>query len=152
MTTIAWDGKTLASDSLGDQNGLRMPTTKLHRGVLTDGCPFIIGISGQHSWANMLYNWVRTLDTMGVCRARYPDQDAENDPTAILVLGKNHAVFYKTGATWATLERKFHAVGSGRDFAIAAMYLGGNAKDAIKLAIEFDVYSGGEIRTMEIPK
>jgi hypothetical protein len=34
MTTIAWDGSVLASDSLGEQNGLRMSLTKLHRGAL----------------------------------------------------------------------------------------------------------------------
>ena len=152
MTTIAWDGKTLASDSLGDQNGLRMPTTKLHRGVLTDKVPFIIGISGQNSWAHMLYNWVKTLDTMGVCQARYPDQDSENDPTAIIVLGQHKIAFFKTGPVWIRLERKYHAVGSGRDYAIMAMRLGKTSKEAVKLACEFDVYSGGEIRTMEIPK
>lgn len=152
MTTIAWDGKTLAADSLGDQNGLRMETTKLHRGVLADGHPFILGAAGENSWANMLHQWVKTLTVERLKYEPYPHQCNDgadrNDPAAIIVLGK-FGVFYKAGATFAQLEREFHAVGSGRDFAIASMHYGNPAEEAVRVACRYDCYSGGDVRTME---
>jgi hypothetical protein len=154
MTTIAWDGMTLASDSLADNNGLRNTTTKLHRGVLVDGVPFLLGAAGENAWSNMLHAWVKTLDLRGLQHATYPHQNNDgpdrNDPAAILILGER-GVYYKGGAVWVRLEgRAFHAVGSGRDFALAAMHLGKTAEEAVELAIEFDCYSGGPIRSMEL--
>jgi hypothetical protein len=155
MTTIAWDGTTLASDSLGDQNGLRMVITKLHRGVLADGTPFIMGAAGESSWANMTHAWIKSLSLPDMGHATYPHQVNEgperNDPQVILVLGK-HGTFYKVGKCLTRLESQFHAVGSGRDFAIAAMHLGKSAEEAVAVAIKFDCYSGGEIRTMRLTK
>ncbi len=48
---------------------------------------------------------------------------------------------------WA--ERPF-AIGSGRDFALAAMDMGATAKEAVELAAKRDVYTGGTIRTLII--
>jgi hypothetical protein len=153
MTTIAWDGETLAADSLGDQNGLRITTTKLHRGVLSDGTPFIMGAAGENSWANMAHAWIKSLALGDLMHATYPNQindgSERNDPHIILVLGK-HGTYYKTGKCLTRLESKFHAIGSGRDFAIAAMHLGKNADEAVAVAINFDCYSGGEVRSMRI--
>lgn len=38
------------------------------------------------------------------------------------------------------------AVGSGGGFALAAMKAGASAKEAVKIACELDVYSGGRVR------
>ena len=43
------------------------------------------------------------------------------------------------------VESSFHAVGSGRDFAIAAMHLGKTAREAVELACLYDIYTGGPI-------
>ena len=48
---------------------------------------------------------------------------------------------------WA--ERPF-AIGSGRDFALAAMDMGATAKEAVAAAARRDVYTGGTIRTVTI--
>lgn len=155
MTTIAWDGQLLAADSMGDQNGLVMPVTKLHRGVLTDGAPFILGCAGETSWARLLHQWIKTLSLETLEATRYPyqvnDGSERNDPQCILVLGK-FGVFYKVQSMLIKLEREFHSIGSGRDFAIAAMALGKDAHEAVQLAIKLDCYSGGKIKTMELGK
>lgn len=143
----------VAADSMGDQNGLIMPTTKLNRGVLSDGTAFILGCAGETSWARMLHKWVKTLTRETLDTAMYPHQMNDgpdrNDPHGIIVLGR-HGAYYKTGPVFTRLEREYHAVGSGRDFAIAAMALGHDAIEAVKLAIELDCYSGGEVLTMGI--
>ncbi|MHC8386779.1 Ntn hydrolase family protein [Pseudomonas sp. MDT2-39-1] len=48
---------------------------------------------------------------------------------------------------WA--ERPF-AIGSGRDFALAAMDMGATAKEAVEMAAKRDIYTGGTIRTVII--
>ena len=60
MTTIAWDGKTLAADSMGDQNCLRMKAVKVHRGVLADGKAFIFGGGSSRFW--VLRKHINSLD------------------------------------------------------------------------------------------
>ncbi len=42
------------------------------------------------------------------------------------------------------------AAGSGQDHALTAMDLGCSAKDAVKMAIKRDVYSGGRIRVIKV--
>ncbi len=46
-------------------------------------------------------------------------------------------------------ERPF-AIGSGRDFALAAMDMGATAKEAVEVAARRDVYTGGTIRSIKI--
>ena len=149
MTTIAWDGKTLAADSMGDQNGLRTKVRKLHRGVLADGKGFMFGGAGETSWCVMLYEWIKTLEAKQLTRIEYPHQGERHDPACLLVV-KGAGVFRKTGSVLTPVESDFHAIGSGRDFAISAMHFGQCAKDAVKHAIQFDVYSGGSIQTMDM--
>jgi ATP-dependent protease HslVU (ClpYQ) peptidase subunit len=44
----------------------------------------------------------------------------------------------------------FHALGSGRDFALAAMYLGKNAREAVEIAMEFDLETGKGVDCLEV--
>lgn len=44
----------------------------------------------------------------------------------------------------------FHATGSGRDFAIAAMALGHSATIAVKLAARFDVHTSSDVDQLRI--
>jgi hypothetical protein len=48
------------------------------------------------------------------------------------------------------IKEGFHAVGSGRDFALSAMRLGRTAREAIELACEFDVFTGGPITVLDL--
>lgn len=151
MTTIAWDGKTLAADSMGDQNCLRMKAVKVHRGVLADGKAFIFGGAGRTSDCIQLYEWIKTLDSKTLTRELYPHQSDANDPTCLLAV-KRDGVFRKTGPLLVPVYEDFYAVGSGRDFAISAMHFGKTAAEAVKHAIQFDLYSGGAVRTMTLEK
>ncbi len=46
--------------------------------------------------------------------------------------------------------KTFDAVGSGMWLAIGAMELGGSVKDAVKVAIKYDLYCGGDITSFEL--
>ena len=47
------------------------------------------------------------------------------------------------------MDRPF-AIGSGRDFALAAMDMGASGKEAVEAAAKRDIYTGGTIRTLII--
>lgn len=51
---------------------------------------------------------------------------------------------------WSCEASKIDAIGSGRDFALAAMDLGLSAKDAVEAACKRDIYSGGKIRSYRV--
>lgn len=43
-----------------------------------------------------------------------------------------------------------HAIGTGREFALGAMGFGACSLEAVEVAIEHDIYSGGEVHTFDI--
>lgn len=44
----------------------------------------------------------------------------------------------------------FHAIGSGRDFAISAMSMGKTAKEGVELAAQWDLWTGGPIIELQL--
>ncbi len=53
------------------------------------------------------------------------------------------------GEFWS-VRSKTWAIGSGSEFALAAMDLGKSAKDAVKVAMKRDTGTGGKIRTFKV--
>jgi hypothetical protein len=147
MTTVAFDGTRMAADTMSDNGGLRMPTHKIFR---TDA--FVLGGCGAYGDISKHFMAIKHMTVAEVLEHGYPDwDDDDGGPGMILVGRRNPALaFYLCGPTWAKIERRYHAIGSGRDYALAAMSLGHDAESAVKLAISFDVYSGGEVEVVEV--
>ena len=144
MTTIAYDGKILAADTLAtDHWGLKNDVMKLFSG---DG--FMLG--GAGSLAPILKWWQTAQTAPDILTYGYPDFNKDdNDPTILLVIpGK---IFTHSEGTFIEQSRKYHAIGSGRDFALTAMRLGATAVEAINIAMEFDNNTGGDIITRTLP-
>lgn len=53
---------------------------------------------------------------------------------------------------WRNRITKHDAVGSGSHFALGAMDAGKTAYEAVKIAINRDIYSGGKIRRVKVKK
>lgn len=54
--------------------------------------------------------------------------------------------------TGAKIKNEFYAIGSGGQYAIAAMHLGLSPKDAVALAAQYDPATGGEIDVWTLPE
>jgi len=68
-----------------------------------------------------------------------------NDPAMLVVdRVRGHLYRHVSGAFLRTSHKQW-AVGSGRDYALAAMYLGKTAKQAVAIAMHFDNNTGGRI-------
>lgn len=139
MTVIAWDGKTLAADKQSTFCGLPRTTTKVHRAK--DGS--LIGATGTTAVCAALRIWYDA----GAVKADFPDKDKE--ATLLVAKPDGTLLLWDSNPTPIVIEDKFHAIGSGRDFAIAALHLGHSAREAVEVACKYDVYCGRGIDELQ---
>lgn len=134
MTTIAWDGRTLAGDT--QHSMFRGNGDKVFR--LNDGSLF--GSCGQTQDGVAVMEWLA---------GGGEKPKVEDGFHAILVKdGKLYSLENKL--VHLEQRRPFFAIGSGRDYAMAAMFLGKTAADAVRVAREFDVDTGSEVTEITI--
>lgn len=142
MTVIAWDGKTLAADKRGTVAGLAYAVTKIHR--LADG---LVAFSGGGAHAAELLNWfhgARNPET-------YPRCDDDGGAGALHIGEGGKIRMYSANNPFPELiESPFFARGSGRDYAMAALHLGCDAKRAVEVACALDICCGNGIDTLEL--
>lgn len=143
MTTIAWDGKTLAADRLAAYGSLATTITKIYR---IDG--LLVGGSGESSLIGMMVEWVRGGRQISAFPATQRDKD-DWQPLLVVERDGSTSVYERTPHP-IRHEQKFIAIGSGRDFAMAAMHLGRTAREALEVACALDVSSGHGIDTLEL--
>lgn len=147
MTTVAWDGKTMASDSLAtDAWGLK---EEVFDKILA-GNGFLVGTAGEKGG---IHRWWKSIEGMKFCEVvefGYPEFNRDNNDPSIMLVDKWNLMRHVSGV-FVEMQRRYHAVGSGRDYALAAMRCGKSASVAIKIAMEFDNNTGGRIITRKLP-
>ena len=138
MTTIAWDGKTLASDSLETVAHAiySYNCQKLHK--LKNG---IAGISGELGQIQEIIKYLN---------GELKRADINVDDVWGIVVTNEGAFTIDTSLELVLCNDSCAAVGSGWKFAKSAMDLGLSAKEAVEHAIKYDIYSGGDVKTMDI--
>ena len=146
MTTIAVridkNGAEMASDSQMTRSHI-MPThcTKVVR--IGD---HLVGIAGCAAACMDFMRWYEK----GAKRKKFPEscEDDESGCYALVLTGKK-ALLYQATATPIDAG-KMAALGSGQDFAIAALLCGKSAADAVRIAAKLDPFTGGPVRTRRI--
>jgi len=146
MTTVAWDGRSMAADTQGDFGGLRMRAAKVRR--LSDGT--LVGGAGCDGTFQAMADWIAQGGPDLSPKSRPAAQSDEEMSVHLIEARPDGAVFLHTrsGRT-AVVERAF-AVGSGGHFALAAMALGQTAAQAVELAIRLDTRSGGDVEALDL--
>ena len=133
MTIIAWDGHCMAADKMAE-NGLMSPVTKIRR--IGD---MLVGGAGSISACADMFHWFEA----GCDPDKWPPLQRSNSAYVLVVKGTPAVVMVYESSPYPTvIERRFHAIGSGRDFAMAAMHLGRTAKEAVELASVMAVNCG----------
>lgn len=150
MTTVAWDGQMMAADTLAtDSWGLKEVCDQ----KIFMGKDFLVGCAGE--WGQAYKWWREVCDMSGedVLRRGVSGWTKDTyDPTLMLVYFSPGPQIYRlaSGVFYLSPNRQL-AIGSGRDFAIASMFWGKSALEAVTCAREFDNNTGGTIivRTKE---
>ena len=144
MTTIAFDGKTMACDTRVVCGGNCYNTdTKIYENNFA-----VIGVAGDAGVGTML------IDRPDILWPQHYDFDFE-----ALVYMKDTEKVYKVAfyKSWdcalssvITVADGFAAVGSGSPYALAAMECGHSARGGVAVASKFDVNTGGKIITKQL--
>ncbi|MBJ8796719.1 hypothetical protein I5398_11830 [Citrobacter freundii] len=156
MTTIAWDGKTLAADSQSTSGS--MISSLRERKIYHPPIPTAWKLNGQD---------VRAIGVSGDCGSELVLIDCLKEGmtykaempevygfTAMVITDDRqcYLIFKSEGKKQATvcLQPNQYAIGSGNEIARTAMALGKTAQEAVQVACELDVYSGGDVVTFTI--
>lgn len=143
MTTIAWDGNTLAADRKCVSGGTPYRVTKIFR-IKRDGRHLLVGMSGDQYMATAWRRWMNGDAGME------PIGGAEYEKLIVMVIDEKKRI-------WSADLRKVYdrtpmrcwAIGSGADYALAAMTLGRSAANAVRLAAKLDNGTGFGVDTLE---
>lgn len=136
MTTISFDGKSLACDSQVTSGSLKGKMAKYRR--LPGGG--VIIVAGE---VDLLDDAVQDfLD--GEPPAVLRDQDGQE--RAQFVRLDRSGCWYTSDGEWNRMHAG-DAIGSGAAYAITAMHLGLDAKKAVRVACDLDLYSSGPVKT-----
>lgn len=144
MTTIVWDGRTLAVDSLRTAGGIieSYETKKLFLDVGN-----YVAATGCGDYQNVLQfiAWLR-----GDKDVKFPT-DKEDNGSGIAINKDGELMrFLFSGAGVPFREGSMFSDGSGWELAIGALEAGADAEKALGIAIKRDAYTGGNIQKYTI--
>lgn len=144
MTVIAWDGHTLAADKKAVNGSYSHRVTKIRR--LRDGRLFAGG--GSSDFILAMAEW---LDE-GANREDFPKSQADKDDwqPCVVITRDRRVLRYERSHVPFEIEEPFCALGSGRDYALAAMHLGKTAAEAVAVACRFDSACGMGLDTLTL--
>ena len=143
MTVVAWDGTTLAADKRATNNGLHRTVRKIYR--LND--EELAGVAGDFADSEAILAWLRgsrNPDTF----PQLPDRDSARVLVLRRIAGGVRVLLYEARAIPIEFEERHFAMGCGRDYAMAALYLGKSAVEAVAIASALDCYCGNGIDTL----
>lgn len=143
MTIICWDGFTLAADKRALCQGFTGATvTKIHRwsGGL---CAF----AGEFDIGMAMVQWLRA----GAKPEEFPKRQADENAALFMVINLDGSVIrYERAPVPLVFENEYQAMGSGRDYALAAMHLGHDARRAVEVACALDSGCGNGIDALTL--
>lgn len=141
MTVICWDGKTLAGDKRCTVAGQILTATKIFR---VNG--ELVGLSGDAAHCAEALNWIRA----GCEPSKYPAELRDRDKlvNALLIKRNGEVWRFEDSPHPYQVFGKFHAIGGGSDFALAAMYLGKCAAEAVEVASALNSGCGNGVDTL----
>lgn len=143
MTIIAWDGHTLAADKMANMHGYKCKVTKIEK---FEGK--LLFSSGNFDVLKELFHWFKS----GADPDKWPSIQSDKDEWGSLgiIMPDKTILRYDRRPYPFIIEEKFFAVGSGRDYALAAMSLGCTAEKAVEVASQFCPNCGLGVDTLTL--
>lgn len=147
MTTIAWDGKTLAADRCSWSAGARRRVRKVYKVRAPDGSVYLVAFAGNGNFAMEVLRWMRG-------QAERPDpyrfvRPEQMDHQCALVIDEQRRVWQLGNElTYSAMNERIYAFGAGQDFAWGALEAGANAAQAVRIAIKRSDWAGLGVDTV----
>lgn len=147
MTTIAFDGKTIAGDSRITYNDSEIAgdyDVKVKFGYQHGHLRFYFGFAGARSMRDAVHGWIKN-------GCKKEDHPKEGDWSALVFPGSEEyrnrgcCMYYTNATPYGALVQAPFAIGSGDKYAVAAMHCGKTAAEAVSIAAKLDPFTGGEV-------
>lgn len=136
MTTIAWDGRTLAADKGSWSGGFHQAVRKVHRVTAPDGRRFLVAMAGDSVFATLVLRWMRGGDHPGTCL------DDNKDRDVMVVVDERRRVWrLSSRLVYVPYEGKVHAHGAGQEIALGALMAGADSIKAVKITMVCSDYA-----------
>ena len=140
MTTIAYRDGVLASDSLAT-----IGDTKAHgsyQKIRRIG-DFLVGAAGSVAASQDFVNWLK--------HGTEDDPPPKGQYNALIIDPRGRVREIENGSVLPVPRgAKFFAIGSGAAYALAAMYAGASAPEAVKIAAKIDTSTGLPVKTLKL--
>lgn len=131
MTTICWDGETLAADKQSTIGLAPVETRKAHR-VSRNGSQVLFGCAGNSYECYAFRKWA----TGQIEKPQFKD-------ISLICVDHDRQVWIADESLiWLPISAKQWGIGSGSEYALGAMAAGSTATQAIRIASKLDVHSG----------
>lgn len=141
MTTIAWDGQTLAADSCSWSGGCRRRVRKVFKVTAADGRRFLVAFAGDGCFALAVLAWMRGERERPDPLAFIKPDDISNQ-CALVIDEKRRVWQLGCSLVYSRMRERFYAFGGGQDFAWGALEAGATAQQAVRIAIKRSDYAG----------
>lgn len=151
-TTIAWDGTHLACDSQMTHGHRKlMCKGKFKR---SDARHATLAAGGNVDLIDKIEAfWLKSDKPLSELKLPAIDPAAQTSTFQLLIVQDDGvALFYDSDLDSPVKMEAPFAFGSGGDFALAALHMGVSAADAIAVAEEIDIYTGGRIWSIRAPQ
>lgn len=139
MTTIAYKDGVLAADTRATIGDVIDPSE--HKKVFRLKNGALVGIAGNSG---------ETHTVLKKLRAKPDDFMNIKFGNNAIYVKPDGAVFEHDGGGWSKITAKYAATGSGFVPALVAMRMGASAKEAVKIAMDFDKNTGGKVRSVRL--
>jgi hypothetical protein len=144
LTTIAYDGKTVAADRLAALGGTPTLCCKVAK-VDYEGEACIVAATGVSSECQAMLRWAK--------QGFKSDDKPKVTESTLLAFFEDSRIVWRwmddRPQEMITLIESFWSDGSGADYALGAMAYGATAKEALEIATRLDINTGYGIDVLE---
>lgn len=141
MTTIAWDGTTLAADQCSWSGGVRRKVRKVFHVVSPERGEALIAFAGSAAYCLKVLAWF-TGDGPAPIPANYFKLEEMDRQCALMVDKQRRVWTCSNDLEWQQHDEKIFANGAGQEFAWGALEAGATAERAIEIAMKRSDYAG----------
>lgn len=137
MTTIAWDGETLAADRGSWSGGFHQDAKKVYRVTAPDGRVFLVALLGNAAFATDVLRWMMGGPHPGQCL----EADGEMDCAVVIDARRRVWRLAAHRLTYREYPGRLHSAGAGQEIALGAMMAGADAVKAIRITMQVSDYA-----------
>lgn len=147
MTTIAWDGRTLAADRCSWSGGCRRSVRKVFKVTAPDGRRYLVAFAGYGNFCLTVLAWMRGRGARPEPREYFEAKDL-NQQCAVVIDGKGRVWSLGNELVYCRMQERMFATGAGQEFAWGALEAGATAKRAVQIAAKRSDYAGFGVDTV----